>query len=152
MWLEVDATGVAAQLRAHPARLLLVNLWSTWCEPCVEEMPMLLSTARRYEDRGLAVVLISTDPRSQREAAARFLDEHQIPRPRWIKSGSEDAFIQAVHPEWTGALPMTLLLDAERRVVRFREGAVTEEWLVEAIGALLADGVEGPAPTEGEEG
>jgi thiol-disulfide isomerase/thioredoxin len=136
-WIEVDAESVGARLRAHPAPFLLVNVWSTWCEPCVEEMPMLVRVAREHEARGLGLVLLSADPRSQREAARALLREHGAPLPGWIKTGSDDAFVRALHPAWSGALPATLLLDRERRVVRFFPEQVGEDELRAAIGELV---------------
>jgi thiol-disulfide isomerase/thioredoxin len=136
-WIEVDAESVATRLRAHPAPFLLVNVWSTWCEPCVEEMPILVRVAREHEARGLGLVLLSADPRSQRDAARALLREHGAPLPGWIKTGSDDAFVRALHPAWSGALPATLLLDRERRVVRFFPEQVGEDELRAAIGALV---------------
>ena len=139
-FIDVDAAHLRERLRVEPSPYLLVNVWSTWCEPCVEEMPELLATARRYASRGLGIVLISADPPSQREEALTFLRAQHAPLPSWMKRGSDDAFIEALHPAWTGALPATLLLDRERRVRRFIEGPVTGEMLAAAIDEMLSEG------------
>ncbi|MGF1468743.1 MAG: TlpA disulfide reductase family protein [Sandaracinaceae bacterium] len=142
---EVDAASLPATLRARPAPYLLVNVWSTWCEPCVEEMPELLRTARAYEPRGLEVVLISADPPSRRAAAVAFLREQGAPWPSFLKRGSDDAFITALHPEWTGALPATLLLDRERRVRHFWPDPVSASELRGPLEHLLGAAAE-PSP------
>lgn len=136
-WIEVDAETIGERLRAHASPFLLVNVWSTWCEPCVEEMPMLVRVAREHEGRGLALVLISADPRAQRDAARALLREHGGPLPGWIKTGPDDAFVRALHEGWSGVLPATLLLDRERRVVRFFSEQVREDELRAAIDELL---------------
>ncbi len=138
-WIDVDAESLAGALREHEAPYLLVNVWSTWCEPCVEEMPAVVATGRRYEARGLGLVLISADAPSQRDAAHAFLAEHGAPMPSYFKTGSDDAFIEALHAEWSGALPATLLLDRARRVVHFWPGPVDEASLRDPIETLLGE-------------
>ena len=136
-WVDVDAESVQHALRSHPSRHLLVNVWSTWCEPCVEEMPDLVRTARRYESRGLGLVLIAAEAPGNRDAAHRFLVAQGAPMPSWFKVGPDDAFIRALHAEWSGGLPATLLLDERRRVVHFWEDPVSAESLQVPIEALL---------------
>ncbi len=136
---DVDADNLAATLRAHPGRVLLVNVWSTYCEPCVEEMPELISIGARYRAQGLGLMLISADPPAQRGAALVFLRSQGAPFPSYLKTGSEDRFIRALHDEWTGSLPATLLLDASREVKHFWERPVDLELLRPAIENALAE-------------
>lgn len=136
-WVDVNAESVGPALRARPERALLVNVWSTWCEPCVEEMPALVRTARGYEGRGLGLVLIATDAPSNRDAAETLLRAQGAPTPSWFKVGPDDPFIRALHPEWSGGLPATLLLDDRRRVAHFWEEPVSAETLREPIETLL---------------
>jgi len=138
VWVDVGPGDLQAALRAHEGEALLVNLWSTWCEPCVEEMPELVRTAARYEGRGLRLVLISADFPEQRDEARAFLDRVGAPTPSWFKTGSDNDFLETLHPELSGALPATLLLDGEREVVQVWQRAVTAEDLREPIEALLA--------------
>jgi thiol-disulfide isomerase/thioredoxin len=136
---EIDAEGLGEALRAHPGRVLLVNVWSTWCEPCVEEMPELISIGARYRSQGLGLMLISADPPAQRGAALVFLRGQGAPFPSYLKTGSDDRFIRALHPEWTGSLPATLLLDDSREVKHFWERPVDLELLRPAIENALAE-------------
>ncbi|MBX3269880.1 MAG: TlpA family protein disulfide reductase [Sandaracinaceae bacterium] len=136
-WIDVDAASVGPALAAHPARVLMVNVWSTWCEPCVEEMPTLVRVARAHEARGLGLVLIAADAPSNRGAARAFLREQGAPWPSWFKVGSDDPFIRALHAEWSGGLPATLLLDERRRVTHFWEAPVTEDDLRAPLERLL---------------
>lgn len=136
-WVDVDATSLGPMIRAHPARVLLVNVWSTWCEPCVEEMPAVIATARAHEARGLGLVLIAVDAPANRDAAQTFLRAQGAPRPSWFKVGPDDPFIRALHPDWSGGLPATLLLDEERRVAHFWEEPVTAQMLRGPLESLL---------------
>jgi thiol-disulfide isomerase/thioredoxin len=64
-------------LAAYKGRPLIVNLWATWCAPCVKEMPSLAKLAADLKDQGLAVVAISED-RGGKFAVDGFLKEHTI--------------------------------------------------------------------------
>lgn len=150
-WIDVDAASVRETLREHPAPALLVNVWSTWCEPCVEEMPDVIATARRYEGQGLGLALIAAEPPTRRAEALSFLREQGAPEPSYFKTGGDDAFIEALHPEWSGALPATLLLDRERRVVHFWPEPVDEAALRGPIEAHLRTARPGTG-TEAEAG
>jgi thiol-disulfide isomerase/thioredoxin len=61
-------------------RVVLVNVWATWCLPCRAEMPLLERTWQRHRDAGLVVLGASVD-RGGREAVARFLREHGVTYP-----------------------------------------------------------------------
>lgn len=67
--------GAAPNLGAYRGRVLLVNLWATWCGPCREEMPTLARLQNMYRDRGLVVAPVSVDGATQREAAHEMLRE-----------------------------------------------------------------------------
>ncbi|MEM6954878.1 MAG: TlpA disulfide reductase family protein [Myxococcota bacterium] len=135
---EVGAEALSGVLRGRSERVLLVNLWSTWCQPCMEEMPALLALDQRYRDRGLGTVLISMDIASARPAALSFLQELGAPSPAYVRSGRDADFIPAVHADWSGTLPATLLLDAERRPLGFWTGEAPLAELEAAIQRALS--------------
>jgi len=137
---DVDADSLPRALREHPGRVLLVNVWATYCAPCVEEMPELVSVGRRYRQRGLGLMLISADQPARRGAALVFLRGQGAPFPSYIRSGPEERFNRTLEPRWSGELPATLLLDADRRVVHFWERPVDVEMLRPAIENALAAG------------
>lgn len=72
-----DGQGEKASLADFSGRLVLVNLWATWCAPCVVELPMLAELAQRYDAADFAVVAISTGTETPEEIAA-FLKQKEI--------------------------------------------------------------------------
>lgn len=52
-------------LREFEGKVVVLNLWATWCPPCLEEMPTLDRLQASYEDRGLLVVTLSDEPRER---------------------------------------------------------------------------------------
>jgi len=69
-----DAQGLETNLQAYQGEVVVLNLWATWCAPCVEEMPTLGALQRHFGDR-LKVIAISVDGEADRENAVRQLGE-----------------------------------------------------------------------------
>ncbi|MGP1397778.1 MAG: TlpA disulfide reductase family protein [Inquilinaceae bacterium] len=72
-----DALGNSLDLEDFRGHVVLVNLWATWCAPCVREMPALDRLQRRLAQRGLVVIPISID-REGIAAVAPFYEEHGL--------------------------------------------------------------------------
>lgn len=139
---DISADGVQAALRAAPGRVLLVNLWSTWCRPCMEEMPRLLSLAAQHRDDGLGSMFISMDIAASRDDALRFMAEQHAPAPSHIRVGRDADFIPVMHGEWSGTLPATILFDESRRPQHIWVGEVPMDELERAVRQMLSEGNE----------
>lgn len=117
----IDKDGYAKLLSAHHGKVLLVDFWATWCEPCREELPKLVALARQLDARKFTLVTISADEPEQEPTATAFLDREHAPAARYIKHTDDDqAFIDVVDKNWSGALPALFLYDAAgKRVASF---------------------------------
>jgi len=113
---------ILAAVREPGAGAVLVNVWATWCAPCREEFPDLMRLARDYRGRGLRLVLVSADFDDQVPAARAFLAQHGVDFVTFLKTGDDMKFIDALSPEWTGALPATIVYDGRGRRTWFHEG------------------------------
>jgi len=116
-------------------RVLLVNFWATWCEPCREEMPSLVAAAKKFPSRDLAVVLVSLDSQKTGPVQVpKFLKEMKAPFVSWlVKTRDPQDFIDAVDPNWDGSLPFTLVYGRDGKVVARHAGLQTEASFTEAI-------------------
>lgn len=124
-------------MREPGARAVLVNVWATWCAPCVEEMPYLARLEREYGQRGLRLVLVSADFEEQAEAAADFLAKQEMQAITFLKKEKDETFIDTMNPEWGGALPASLLYDGQGQLQHFWEGATTYEDFESRVRELL---------------
>ena len=113
---------VLAAVKACGAKVVLVNLWASWCGPCREEFPDLVRVQRAYEDKGLKVILVSWDDTPA--VAARFLAKQGVTAPSLIKSDTENdqKFLTGIEPQLTGALPATLIYDGSGKLRSWWEG------------------------------
>jgi thiol-disulfide isomerase/thioredoxin len=107
------ATGqeILRRVREPGAKAVLVNVWATWCVPCMEEFPHLVRLRRAYADRGLRVILVSGDFASELPRVREFLATQGVDFVSYIKSGDDVEFIDALSPRWSGALPATFIYD-----------------------------------------
>lgn len=103
-------------------RVVLVNIWATWCIPCREEFPDLIRIRDKYKDQGLDLILVSTDFEGNSEEAQGFLRDQGVNFPSFIKSDKDQAFIEALNSDWSGALPASLLYNRLGEQVHFWEG------------------------------
>jgi len=86
--------------------ITLVNVWATWCAPCIKEFPYLIELQHNYPD-DLRVIFISADFPEDREKALEFLREQQVDWPTYLKTGRDLEFIAALSDEWSGSIPFT---------------------------------------------
>ena len=116
-------------------RVLLVNFWATWCEPCREEMPSLVAAAKKFPSRDLAVVLVSLDSQKTGPAQVpKFLKSQKVPFVSWLaKTRDPQDFIDTVDPTWDGSLPYTLVYGRDGKIATRLSGLQNEASFTEAI-------------------
>lgn len=113
---------------------MVVNLWATWCAPCVEELPTLNALAAAQGD-GITVIAASQDIGSDAAGPARFLSDRS-----WTALSALHDPENALGLHYGGALPTTIVFDAAgRETARVIgpldwEGPVADQLLAEAAG------------------
>jgi peroxiredoxin len=130
----IDADGITKLVKNGSDKLRLINLWATWCVPCVQEFPELVTINHMYRDRGLEFVTISADAPSRKENALKFLQNKQASGKNYIYTGDDKyKMIEAVDPKWDGALPYTMLVDPDGKIVYAKQGIIDPEALKKII-------------------
>jgi len=126
--VELDETGWAKVHAQQRGRVLLVNFWATWCDPCREEFPNLVRLHNTYRSRGLSVVAISMDEPESRPAIEQFLKSQGANFGSYRQHFKDfEALVNSINPRWGGGIPATFLYDREGRLVKSWEGATTFE-------------------------
>jgi peroxiredoxin len=132
---------ISKKLRANGSKnLRLINFWSTSCGPCVKEFPGLVDTGRRFQNRSVEFISISLDPVALRPAVLKFLESRHAAAPgstakslgeqglasnnyHWT-GGNPDAMAQAIDPDWTGALPHSVLVAPGGKILWRHSGEI----------------------------
>jgi thiol-disulfide isomerase/thioredoxin len=126
-----DPQGAPASLPDFRGKPVLVNLWATWCAPCIAEMPTLDRLAAREKDR-LHVLTVSQDLDGREKIEAFFAKQGYRNLETWLDSE------MALMPELkVGTLPTTILYDSRGLEVWRVVGA--EEWDSRRAAALIAE-------------
>ena len=134
----VEATALKTILKKNQGKVVMINLWATWCVPCREEFPDLIKLYGKYRSRGLELILISVDFAEQRRQVKDFLEENGVTFPTYINAEeSYEALISFLAPDWIGGLPTTFVIDRKGRLVRSLVGGQNYEVFHKAVAPLL---------------
>ncbi len=127
------------RLRAqYRGRVLLVNFWATWCDPCREEFPALVRLDRAYRAHGLSVVAISMDEPESVPAIERFLRSQNAQFGSYRHDFRDfAALVDSINPQWGGGIPATFLYDHEGKLARSWQGPTSFEEFEHALRQLL---------------
>lgn len=118
---------------------LIINVWATWCRPCIEELPYFLEEWKENKKDGLELLLVSLDfEEAYPEKIQKFIDRRKIKPPVvWLDETNADYFCPKVDPRWTGAIPASLFINNQTGYRSFYEGQITHKELKKEIKAIL---------------
>jgi thiol-disulfide isomerase/thioredoxin len=134
----IDTQGLQKLIEQYRGKPLLVTFWATWCEPCRDEYPMLNELAKQYAPQGLHVIGVSLDQDGDLILMRRFIARYKPIFPNYRKKeGEEAAFIQAILPGWSGAIPASFFYAKDGRQIGHLLGEGTRETYEAAIRTLL---------------
>lgn len=103
----------------------LINLWATWCGPCVTEFSGLVQSDHMYRRRDFEFVSVSIDDPKNYDKALAFLKTEMASNKNLIYDGTDKyALIEAIDPNWQGAIPYTLLVSPEGKIVFKQMGLI----------------------------
>lgn len=125
-----DEAGSEQRLSALEGRVVIVNLWATWCAPCVEEMPSLSKLQERYKEQGLVVLALSQDAGGVAAVKAFYHDNNITNLPVYLDKGSA-LFRAAKAP----GLPTSLIIDREGNIHKVIPGKV--DWVGKPITQMV---------------
>jgi len=119
----IDAAGVAKLAKNATDKLLVVNVWATWCGPCVAELPEFVTMNRMYRKRDFQLVTISLDEPEQKEAALKALKEQHVAATNYLSTvESKDKLADLLDKEWQGPVPYTVVIAPGGKVLYRKSG------------------------------
>ena len=126
--VSVDLVSKAelTKLRTNPShQMMLVDFWATWCGSCVVEFADLEDTLRMYSGRDFSLVTVSANLPDEKASVLRFLQKHHATSKNLLFSSDDTASLQtAFDPKWDSAVPYTILLSGDGKVLYKKLGPV----------------------------
>jgi len=135
-----DTTGRNFRLSDYRGKLLLLDLWPSWCKPCVAEFTEIKKIFQKYKDRSFAVIGINIDEATRLEQARKVIADHQIPWPQVMEGKGEFIPVYQVYarlPERMNSFPAYVAIDRQgiaryatndfRKMARFLEASFADE-------------------------
>ena len=139
--VQVGTMGLegAKKLLANDSKdLRLVNVWASWCPPCVAEFPDLVEVHRMYRNRQFEMIGINVEGPQGAGKVRSFLKKQEASFQNYLYNGDVYAFIEAVDPDWPGTIPYTLLIEPGGEVIYRHIGMVEplelKKTIVEQLG------------------
>jgi peroxiredoxin len=118
----------------------LINVWATWCGPCVTEFPSFVDINRMYRNREFELITISLDDVARKQNALNFLKRKQASAKNYIFTGDRYAFIEAIDKKWEGSLPYTIFVGPGGKIIYSKPGIIDalqlKKVIVENIGRI----------------
>jgi thiol-disulfide isomerase/thioredoxin len=121
---DLDLTELKKMLKNDGINYKLINVWATWCGPCVVEFPELVTMNRMYRNREFELITISLDEMDRKPNALNFLVKKQASMKNYIFNGDKYAFIEALDKKWEGSLPYTLFIAPGGEIIYGKPGII----------------------------
>ncbi len=134
---EIDSNELEALCYNTDDSTYVVNFWATWCSPCVKEIGYFEDLHRQAAGSGMKVILVSLDfPNTIERRVIPFLKEKDITAEVVLINDLDyNAWIERIDPDWSGAIPATLIYNEENRL--FLEQEVTREELFNHVNQIM---------------
>jgi peroxiredoxin len=134
----IDVNGIKDLAKNDTKKLRLINVWATWCAPCVAELPELNDLERTYRTRGFELATISADEATKKDQVLDFLKQRHLSANNFIYSSDDhDALAEALDKAWEGPLPHTILVAPGGKILYRHTGQLNMLELKQAIVAYL---------------
>ena len=131
---EKDTTGQPLSVARFKGKVVLLDFWATWCQPCVQEMPNVIATYQKYHDQGFEIIGVSLDDEGGAELLAKFTKQNQMPWPQFFDGQYWNNKLAVQYG--ISAIPHSYLIDGAGKIIGVNlDGAELPAAVAKAVGA-----------------
>jgi thiol-disulfide isomerase/thioredoxin len=122
------------------SELIVINLWATFCKPCVEEIPDLIRVSEKYKGK-LSMVFVSLDTeKDYPRKLNRFIKKHHFKfNAVWLDETNADYFCPSFDSSWSGSIPATLFISKKTNSRLFIESEMSADEFEQHIQSFLLE-------------
>jgi len=121
--VPMDRNALIDELSASEGRVVLVNLWATWCTPCLREIPDLLALEAELSGDEFRLLAVSMDDAYSKDWVSEFKAKHFPTLRSFINAELDmDTLVSGIDPIWNETLPTSYILNREGEVVQKIQG------------------------------
>jgi len=122
---RISAESITTLLKNDSNRLRMINVWATWCGPCNQEFPEIVTINRMYRHRAFELIAISADDPEKKDDVLGFLKKREASNKNFLfDSSDKQKLIATINHKWQGGIPFTLLIRPGGEVVYTHEGLI----------------------------
>lgn len=140
----IDEDGIRRLVANDTEKYRLINVWATWCGPCVQELPELVTMNRMYRKRRFEMITISVDGVPNRDAALKTLKQNHVSSKNYVFASDDmDRLAEALDKEWPGPVPYTIFVAPGGKILYRKVDSVDplelRQTIVEHLGRTYAN-------------
>ncbi len=122
---SITEQGIKDLVKNPGDKLRLINVWATWCGPCVAEFEDFITINRMYRSRDFEFISISADDPAAKNKVYKFLQKKQASNTNYLFNIDDKyKLIEAIDPKWQGGLPYTILVEPDGKIVYSKQGQI----------------------------
>ncbi len=130
----IGQAGLKELIKNNSGKLRLINVWATWSGPCVDEFPHFVTINRMYRDRDFEFVSVSVDVLEKKDKVFYFLKNQEASNKNYLFTiDDKHKLVEAIDPNWQGALPYTILVEPGGKIVYAKDGQIDPAELKKTI-------------------
>lgn len=114
------------------SKLTVVNVWGSWCGPCVQEIPELQKLYESMKDKDVNVIGLAQDAGTDLDAVKEIIDKNKVTYQNIVPEGATEDFVMSLM-----AFPTTFFVDSDRNIVGVIQGSRNLEAFTAAVEGVL---------------
>lgn len=130
----ISVEDIKSLIRNETDKFRLINVWATWCGPCVAEFPYFVQMNRMYRNRDFEFISISADNPDKKDKVHNFLKKTQAANQNYLLNDPDKyKLIEAIDKNWQGALPYTLFIAPGGKILYNKQGEINPQEMKKMI-------------------